>query len=198
MKPSLRTLHRPAEEDIDPQNIWCTTYCGIPTTQAWDDYLLWEKFFYHNPINFMLEIGTQFGATSLFFKHHAEVYGFDFLTIDIVEFPEVSRIKELLGGSFHLMDCFTAETIQIVTSVDTPKLVFCDGGNKPLEMQTYAPLLKPGDFIACHDWMSEVGPADLTGLPIEEIKFEKKNMGNTSWTAWWRIIEHGGYDHTTN
>jgi len=31
-------------------------------------------------------------------------------------------------------------------------LVLCDNGNKPLEVQAFAPALKPGDVIMAHDY----------------------------------------------
>lgn len=43
--------------------------------------------------------------------------------------------------------------------------LYCDNGNKPMEVSTYARYLKPGDVIGAHDWGEEI---DLSSPNVEE------------------------------
>jgi cephalosporin hydroxylase len=163
------TGHTPKEDVIDPNSIWATTYCGAPLIQMWNDLLLWEKFFYRHPIKFMLEIGTQFGGLSLFFKHQSIMHEFDFVTIDIIEHQEVTKLMPLLEESFCCTDCFDPDFMTCIESRPSPKMILCDGGWKAKEFRDYAPLLKPGDFIAAHDWGNEIAYGDIEGLSVREM-----------------------------
>jgi hypothetical protein len=40
-------------------------------------------------------------------------------------------------------------------------ILCCDNGDKPREFATFAPVLKPGDLIAVHDWNLEVREEDV-------------------------------------
>jgi len=50
-----------------------------------------------------------------------------------------------------------------------PVFLYCDDGDKPREVATFAPLLRPGDVIGCHDWGPEIGPAHVLD-PLREFE----------------------------
>lgn len=57
-------------------------------------------------------------------------------------------------------------------------LLYCDNGNKPREIERFAPMLRPGDLLGCHDYWTEVDPtwvepflADLGYVPHRHAEF---------------------------
>lgn len=56
-----------------------------------------------------------------------------------------------------------------------PSFLYCDDGNKPREIQVYAPVLPPGSVLGVHDWGTEISEkdvsflADLSFHPIDDI-----------------------------
>lgn len=62
-------------------------------------------------------------------------------------------------------------------------IVFCDGGDKPHELRTFAPALKKGDIIACHDWGRAIKDEwiieDLKKYNLKEIFRKEKLELNT-------------------
>jgi hypothetical protein len=138
----------------------------------------------------MVEIGTGPGGLSLYFYLQAQQRRFGFWTYDMKE-PEV--FDTVLGKSMER--CFTKEEVfssvsfsGLLTVAPRPLLLFCDGGHKTREMQTFVPLLKPGDFVACHDWPGEISDKDLDSIrsmitPIWHQEAEELK----SWTRFWAI-----------
>ena len=61
--------------------------------------------------------------------------------------------------------------------------MFCDGGDKPHELRTFAPALKKGDIIACHDWgraiKDEWVADDIKKFNLKEIYREERIKYNT-------------------
>jgi hypothetical protein len=45
--------------------------------------------------------------------------------------------------------------------------VYCDDGDKPREMRTYAPILRVGDYMMSHDVPSGNSVADLAAFAAE-------------------------------
>jgi len=42
-----------------------------------------------------------------------------------------------------------------------PTIVFCDGGNKAVELKVFSRFLKKGDYIAVHDFGNEIFQQDI-------------------------------------
>lgn len=126
---------------------------GLPMSQTFADVLLWERLLNAHPDTASLaEVGTGEGGFSRYLATQCAFRGIRFVTFDIVK-PEA----EVPG--FVQRDVF--EDTGWVAAVASPMILFCDGGNKPLEMATFAPLLAPGDLLVVHDWGTEVGDADV-------------------------------------
>ena len=45
--------------------------------------------------------------------------------------------------------------------LDKKIFLYCDNGNKTIEITTYSKYLKVGDVIGCHDWLVEVNPENV-------------------------------------
>jgi len=55
--------------------------------------------------------------------------------------------------------------VEKCVSSTSPSLLYCDNGDKPRELELYAPLLRVGDLLGVHDYATEVDPTfaeDLT------------------------------------
>ncbi len=114
---------------------------------------LWKKVFSEIKPKRIIEIGTYRWGMSLFFSEHCK----EFYTYDIKQFP--TSHTELLKH-FTKADVFKIEDdIGTLIQKQGTTLVFCDGGNKARELALFADWLKPGDYIAVHDWGTEVTSA---------------------------------------
>lgn len=147
---------------------------------------------YHDTHRFeyIVEFGSQKGCLSVYFANLASVTeGFFFETYEL--FPKqdwyvrenggcghwFDKIKEISPyvNSFH-EDVFCDKVVEHITNniKDKKTFIFCDGGNKIKEFNTYAPLLKSGDCIAVHDWGVEINweaikkVADENGFIFDE------------------------------
>ena len=71
-------------------------------------------------------------------------------------YEKLSEISPFIN--FKHQDVFSTETQDHVREniQEFKTFIFCDGGDKALEFNTYAPMLKPGDCIAVHDWGQEI------------------------------------------
>lgn len=72
---------------------------------------------------------------------------------------------------------------QLVADTSGTAIVYCDGGNKPKEILTYAPLMRPGDLIAAHDYGTEISLRDV--VPLYEDSF---NLVLDPWVTPTRIL----------
>jgi len=161
-----------------------TSFLGTPMKQLWPDFLLWERFFQSHRIESMIEIGTGSGGLSLYFFLQAQQRRFVFWTYDVVV-PDVlgTVLGESLKKCFRRQNVWEPDFASLVTIAPRPLLLYCDGGHKTREMQTFVPLLKPGDFAAVHDWGNEINDKDLE--PIKNMitpiwKSESEEL--KSWT----------------
>ena len=145
-----------------------TSFIGITTAQSPADIAVWERFLTDTDVSRIIEIGTYKWGMSLFFWLWCKTKTADFYTYDIKFFPATRVIRELgITKRFRMVDVFTIpEEIGEVIGSKGPTVVFCDGGNKPLELQTFSKYLKNGDFIGVHDWGEEVFQKDVP----EELK----------------------------
>ena len=126
-----------AEENLKKlTSIHGQTLFGVPIQQTWTALYMLEKLIAEQKFGQIIELGTGTGALTRFFGAHR------FLTFsyDIKYGEDVfsEEIKEMI--TIHLQDFAFGS------------MVFCDNGDKPREIQTYAPLLKKGDFILAHDY----------------------------------------------
>ena len=53
------------------------------------------------------------------------------------------------------------EVRDLISQAPRPFVLFCDDGNKPLEVATFAPALRTGDVLAVHDLGTEIFEHDI-------------------------------------
>lgn len=129
-----------------------TSFGGIAMAQQWADLWMWEAILNDNPqIKAIFEIGTWQGGFSFWLWSQAQARDLHFETYDATipdrsipgfERHDVFADSELLGERFRTWE---------------PCVVFCDGGNKPRELNTFAAELRSqGSLLLVHDWGTEI------------------------------------------
>lgn len=112
---------------------------------------VFKNFFKYNKFDTIIEIGTAGGGWSIFLNENAKSMGGKFVTYDIKD--TICKYDEFSGIDFRIKDVFSYsnEIGDIITNSNRVAL-FCDGGNKIHEYNTFSSFLKPGDFILAHDY----------------------------------------------
>lgn len=139
-----------------------TSFVGFQANQVPTAFLVLEDFLSKkNDIKRIIEIGTAFGGTTIFFglhswKNKGKTYTFD---NNVRQESSWFDLAKLLGIEFIKLDVFSEEGINKIKELiqlDGITLLFCDGGNKQQEFNTFAPFLKSGDIIMAHDYRYEI------------------------------------------
>lgn len=174
---------------VDKMHRWGDgIFLGIPMKQYQADLWLWEHFFIEHPIKQMIELGTGNGGLSLFFILQSKQYDFDFITFDTKRPLALEKhIGMDLRLEYYFMqgDIFTDSNRYVIDKIqyaEYPMLLYCDNGDKPLEVATFAPYLESGDYCAVHDWGSEFLPKDVPEY-LREI-FVEESEEQRSLTRW--------------
>ena len=141
------------------------TFAGIPASQTWADFYLWEQVLNAHPrLKAIVELGTGHGGFSRYLHAQAFERQMQFRTYD-------QHMPKQPPPGFVQVDIFAdVYTIAAYLQSHTPVLLFCDNGDKVRELRYYTPYLTTGDVAIVHDWLTEVQPEDVpTGLtPIHE------------------------------
>ena len=149
-------------------------FLGGGMSQNYAAIYFFEYYIQAYDFEYIVEIGSQKGALSLFFANMAgSTERFYFETYEINKKRDwYTREHEGVGHWFESIercspyfksieaDIFDNKVIEhIKTKINESKkcLIFCDGGNKVKEFNVYSDFLKPNDNIIVHDWGSEIG-----------------------------------------
>lgn len=174
----------------------CTIF-GRPAQQSFTALFVWEKLL--GPLEFkrFIEVGTGWGNMSVFFMLHCVQKGANFITCERVKkrTSNSSPLKKLLAfnDSCVVGNVYGPAIAQFVLEqIAAPgrTVLFLDGGDKPHEFRLFVPALKPGDYVAIHDWGRAVkeewvwGTIDQYGL--EAIMPEENRNFNTLTAMWQR------------
>lgn len=163
---------------------WYSSFLGVRMQHNYGLYKVMDDILLDNPqIDRFVEIGTGGGAMSVYFALHAVQRNTHLLTFDIQtrgHKPKVDAVFDKLGVEFVEEDVF--DNVQKVRNhMDCrSSFLFCDGGDKYKEFETFAPLMYPGSIICVHDYGDEVLPGQLDGLTkdwepvLEELWLDKK------------------------
>ena len=132
------------------------SFGGIKAAQIWADFFLWEGLLNDQRFHAIIELGTWQAGFSWWLWAQTQARKQSFWTFDAI-------VPDNPPPGFTKLDVF-AEVASITTIFRQvePLVLFCDNGNKPREIQTFAPLLKHEDsLIVVHDWETEIGPDDI-------------------------------------
>jgi len=181
----------------DPaRKLFKTRFLGTQILQQWSDLQLWDTVFEANTgTKLFLELGTGWGAMSMFFLMECIQIGAKFVTVDqhnavLAAGSQLARRLDLYSH-FWQGDMWGDLRYKIDALIDDPAnhpmILFCDGGNKPKEMQTFGPMLKPGDIIAHHDFGGEIDYTSTDGLPLRKI-FLEESEATYARTRWFERV----------
>lgn len=144
-----------------------TSFGGIAMAQQWADLWMWEAILNENPqLKAIFEIGTWKGGFSWWLYGQARAREIEFRSYDSIV-PEGAMQAALEGTKkwsfFVKSDVFAdADTLGIGFRAWEPCVVFCDGGNKPRELRTFAEQLEhPESLLIVHDWGTEFTAEDV-------------------------------------
>jgi hypothetical protein len=127
-------------------------------------------------VSAIVEIGTSLGALSIYLglwgaRRGIPVHTFDY---SLFAFDPQHNVDEItakpifdkLGIVMHRADVFSDDGGREVSGLisGAPVLIFCDGGNKPREVQTFAPMVGDGSIVCAHDWPGEIKPEDVASV----------------------------------
>ena len=103
----------------------------------------------------VVEIGTATGGLSVIFGLWCHLNDAHTVTIDITSRKQYNFHKKILrelGVTRIVANAWKPRTVESVREMlEHPAFIYCDGGNKKMDLDIYAPLLEEGDYIACHD-----------------------------------------------
>ena len=124
-------------------------YKGIQCGQANGFAHVLKSLFLKQSFKNVIELGTQNGGTSLFLNDLMKLYGGDnFITFDVNKCS--TDVNQVIGD--FLNDQNTIGLVKTNIQKEGKTLLFCDGGDKNREFNSFSPFLKDGDFIMLHDY----------------------------------------------
>jgi hypothetical protein len=176
-------------------DLWHTYIFGMQGVQTYTDIYLWETFLNAHRFNTLIELGSGSGAFSTWLYLQCVNRGASFFTFDKVHPPALDwpmNKANGLAGRFFLGDMFSGKGMSalrgMLDTVNRPAILFCDGGNKPKEFQTFTPMMQPGDFVIVHDYGTEFGDNDAQPVAhlVRQIFPEARGLGSK--TAWYERI----------
>ena len=139
-------------------------YKGCQVRQPQEVSMVMMYFLGHVQPAQVLEIGTFTGGLTLILRDTLDLLGLDTVplrTYDIMTSAQgfldqhpnrenIDFIVKNMWSDFKELD--DPSELEEFIQRDGPTIVLCDGGNKPREFRTIAPLLKDGDYILGHDY----------------------------------------------
>lgn len=170
----MKTYDPVKDWQYDPRS-YSVPFMGLKCGQAWDDLLLWERFFNLYQARAVFELGTGGGGLALFLALQCYQRGLGFATLDSQDWFDKKGLPALLKMNCYSIDLWHGgvEIVKGFIAAHYPVCLFCDDGDKPREWATLGPELKPGDFIAVHDWEVEFKPENIGILPVKMIMREE-------------------------
>ena len=157
-------------------------WLGVPIWQLPDDLVALQELVAELKPILIVETGTKYGGTSVFFASLLQLLGLDdsrIITIDIHETAEAvhhlsssrwSRwiLERMVGSSTDasVVESVTIASREFRAEHDGPCLLFLDdwhdGDHVFHELELYTPLLRQGDILIVSDTIF----ADLAGSPV--------------------------------
>lgn len=126
---------------------------SVTVQQNYAAQRVWSEFFrqrldVHDPISMTIEIGTARGGFTAFLHEYIPYV----VTHDICVHPERVTLPRVTYVVQDVFEQYRHDHISLQCASSDRKLLICDGGNKPREIQTFTPYLNVGDYVAVHDY----------------------------------------------
>lgn len=146
---------------------------GIEIAQKWEQLRAILEFIDENDVELFIELGVwKGGIASLLTARTLLVPNFWYIGVDVNGMLHLNEHVMTFINSSPKANIILANVFDMETQMDLYRIIhthnkvflFCDNGDKPKEIRTYAPYLKSGDFIAVHDYNTEIFDEDLKYL----------------------------------
>jgi cephalosporin hydroxylase len=146
--------------------VFDTAIFGVRAVQSPADLMAWEQFLNRNRVVHIIELGTLHGGMTTWLALQAYTRRATFASFDITDLFVDTPLTDALGlrSLLRVGDIFNEGQPALIEALRyerSPRLLFCDDGDKRREVAVFAPMLCVGDFLAVHDWGSEIGPQDI-------------------------------------
>ena len=135
---------------------------GLASATTWRNVADVTNFLAETPdLNLFVEIGANYcGWAALMVARTIVSPSFGYLGIEIEQGRKNGHLETYMKSQPRCkiiwQDCFDprviAEVKEWIDATQGKALVWCDGTNKPKEMEHYHPLLRPGDYLMLHDY----------------------------------------------
>lgn len=143
---------------------------GIKVSQTWIQIGLVFQLIEDLHIGTFIELGLFCGGLADLLIRRAETVG-DITYHGFERDPGPLAARVRTHPSAHIADVFLPATVAavlgIIEGTPAPALVYCDDGDKPREMRTYATVLRPGDHLMAHDYPGETTPESLAKFAVD-------------------------------
>lgn len=149
------------------------TLFGVAINQKHMAVWLYENVWAYHDLRWIVELGTGNGALTLHWAMCAAMRGVPFASFDtqMPEIPKVASLVRALQGKIIQADVFSQSGMDQVKAgmlANEPGLLFCDNGDKPREIETFAPMAAVGTIILAHDFPKEWDKITYPGLEVFE------------------------------
>jgi len=148
--------------EVTGRGIGDVGYFGLQMAQNQNAIIVWDTFFKfmaHEKIDVgrIIELGTGSGGLSVLLAIYCQTVGADFITYDFNEeqwplkHPELFQKLQVDRRLTDLDQPEVAKEVSDLIKQDGTTILLCDA-RKAKDWQDFAKHLKPGDFIASHDY----------------------------------------------
>lgn len=142
---------------------------GVHASHTWDELGAIFRVIQDFKINTFIELGLFKGGLSSFMLTRCQ-YVTNFYYVGVEKDRELLDIRLMnifgsfgsrlvIGNVFHPQ--VSKLIMDVVMSCPVPRLVYCDNGDKPREVNTYLPIVPKGTYVMAHDWGTEITQHDL-------------------------------------
>lgn len=124
-------------------------------SQHSEDLDCWREFFDNYSPGTLIELGTGNGVFSIWLSSIPTIKHFWTFDINIPEQKHKNFIQTDILNNSELIKSYISNRLY------NPLLLYCDNGNKKLEVEIFNEYLLKDDFLAVHDYGVEIFPEDI-------------------------------------
>ena len=146
---------------------------GVSCSLTWYDLGAIAHILQTAHIRTVLEIGVEHGGLAAWLLAYGRYTDIVYRGVDITLNALHLTVRALDRGNLIERDAWTDAAIvdarEWLSEQPAPALIICDGGNKPMELHLYAPLLRPGDVMIGHDYQNEYTNDAIATVPAQQV-----------------------------
>jgi hypothetical protein len=136
---------------------WHTVFLGRVMQHNYWLYYVIDDILRSNKVKSIVEIGTGSGALTSVFGLWGIIQELRVLSIDNQDVGTYKNVLKYIKVKLLIADEFLESTKDKILEFvnNEPTYLYCDGGDKKIEFNTFVPLLPRGSIVSVHDWGNE-------------------------------------------